>query len=108
MKRGEIYFVDLEPTMGQELRGRRPVLVVSTDRYNAQFAPLICPITSGGQFARTRGFAVPVTGGKTTGFVLCNQMRTLDIKYRGGKRVERADAAVMAQVLGKLQAIVAD
>ena len=49
-----------------------------------------------------------MTGGKTTGAVLCNQMRTLDVKARGGKRTEAADAGVIEAVLWKLQAIVAD
>ena len=108
MKRGDIYMVNLEPTAGQEQRGHRPVLIVSPDDYNKAFAPLVCPITSGGQYARDRGFAVPLTGGKTTGVVLCNQMRTLDVKARGGKRVETADTRTIEQVLWKLQAIVAD
>lgn len=108
MKRGDIYMVDLKPTVGQEQRGRRPVLIISPDAYNRSFAPLVCPITSGGQNARDRGFAVPMTGGKTTGAVLCNRMRTLDVKARGGKRAEAADAGVIEAVLWKLQAIVAN
>ncbi len=57
---------------------------------------------------RDRGFTVLLTGGKTTGVVLCNQMRTLDVKARRGNRIETADKAVVEQVLWKLQAILAD
>lgn len=108
MRRGEVYSVDLDPTAGREQRGHRPVLIVSPDDYNKAFAPLVCPITSGGGAARDRGFAVPVSGGKTTGVVLCNQMRTLDLRARGAKRVEVIDDAVLTEVLWKLQAIVED
>jgi mRNA interferase ChpB len=63
VKRGDIYSVDLEPVSGREQKGRRPVLIVSTTDYNKHFAPLVCPITGGGETAREKGFAVPVSGG---------------------------------------------
>ena len=108
VRRGEIFNVDLEPTMGREQRYRRPVLVVSPDIYNNQFAPLVCPITTGAAYARDRGFAVPLSGGKTRGIVLCNQARTLDLEARKAKRVEAIDADVLQDVLYVLQDIVAD
>ena len=108
MKRGDIYMVDLEPTVGQEQRGRRPVLIISPDAYNKAFAPLVCPITSGGNYARNKGVAVQIVGGKTTGVVLCNQMRTLDVKARSGKRIEAIAPAVMQEVLWAVQDIVAE
>ena len=64
--------------------------------------PVVVPITSGGQFARSIGFAVPLSGTKTTGIVRCDQPRVLDIRARGGKRVERAPAAVVGEVLAKV------
>ena len=108
MKRGNIWMVDFEPTGGQEQRGHRPVLIISPDAYNESFAPLVCPITSGGNYARNKGVAVQIVGGKTTGVVLCNQMRTVDVKARGGKRVEAIAPAVLQEVLWAVQDIVAD
>jgi mRNA interferase ChpB len=108
MRRGDIYMVDLEPTGGSEQRGHRPVLIVSPDDYNKMFAPLVCPITSGGNYARNKGVAVQIVGGQIVGAVLCNQMRTLDVKAREGKRVEAVAPGVLQDVLWKLQAIVAD
>jgi len=70
MNRGDIYLVSLDPTEGREQRGHRPVLVVSPAAFNAATKlPVIVPITNGGQFARRLGFAVPISGIKTTGFV---------------------------------------
>ena len=87
MKRGDIYLVSLDPTEGREQRGSRPVLVVSPAEFNeATKLPVICPITSGGDFARRIGFAVPVTGIKTTGVVRCDQPRVLDLDARHGAR----------------------
>jgi mRNA interferase ChpB len=108
MRRGDIYSVELDPAVGHEQRGRRPVLIVSPDDYNKDFLPLVCPITTGGSYVRDKGFAVPVSGGKTTGVALCNQARTLDIRARRGRRIEAAEASVVQQALWALQDIVAD
>ena len=89
MKRGDIYLVSLDPTEGREQRGSRPVLVVSPDEFNeATKLPVICPITSGGDFARRIGFAVPVTGIKTTGVVRCDQPRVIDLGARNARKVD--------------------
>ena len=47
MKRGEIYFADLNPTVGSEINKRRPVLIVSNDANNKASSTItIMPITS--------------------------------------------------------------
>jgi len=105
MERGDIYDVSLDPVMGHEQRGRRRVLVVTPGKFNALTQlPVVLPITSGGNFARAIGFAVPLsgTGIKTTGIVRCDQPRVLDIRARGGKRIERAPQAVVGEVLARL------
>ena len=76
MKRGDIYLVTLDPTEGREQQGYRPVVVVSPDAFNqATNLPVVLPITTGGAFAQRIGFAVPISGIKTTGVVLCDQPR---------------------------------
>ena len=45
MKRGEIYFVNLNPVIGREQQGRRPVLVVSNDNINS--LPLVVTVVPG-------------------------------------------------------------
>jgi mRNA interferase ChpB len=108
MRRGDIYSVNLDPTVGNEQKGRRPVVIVSPDDYNKVFAPLVCPITSGGQFDPNRGVAVPLAGGKVTGVVLCNQMRTVDLKARKARKIQAIDPEVLQEVLWAIQDIVAD
>ena len=107
MERGDIFDVGLEPTKGREQRGRRPVLVVTTKEFNQHNAPIVCPITGGGESVRLKGFAVSLsgTGLKTDGVVLCNQPRTLDISARRGKRIERAPDNIVDEVLAALQDI---
>ncbi|MDP2829275.1 MAG: type II toxin-antitoxin system PemK/MazF family toxin [Sulfuricellaceae bacterium] len=106
MRRGDIYLVSLDPTEGREQRGSRPVLVVSPAEFNeATKLPVICPITSGGDFARRIGFAVPVTGIKTTGVVRCDQPRVLDLGARNARKVDTLPASIMEEVLAKLAPI---
>lgn len=106
MKRGDIYLVSLDPTEGREQRGHRPVLVISPAEFNeATKLPVILPITNGGEFARRIGFAVPISGIKTTGVVRCDQPRVLDIQARGGKKVDTLPAEILDEVLARLAPI---
>ena len=105
MERGDIYMVSLDPVSGHEQRGRRPVLVVTPGKFNKVTGlPVVLPITSGGKFARSIGFAVSLSdaGTKTVGIVRCDQPRALDIRARSGKRVETIPRAVIDEVLAKL------
>jgi len=106
MRRGDIYLVSLDPTEGHEQRGSRPVLVVSPAEFNeATRLPVICPITSGGDFARRIGFAVPITGIKITGVVRCDQPRVLDLGARNARKVDTLPVSIMEEVLAKLAPI---
>jgi len=108
MKRGEIWLVALDPAEGHEQKGRRPVLIVSPEAFNrVTKVPVVLPITSGGNFARTAGFAVPLTGAgtKTKGIVRCDQPRAMDLGARGGRRLEAAPDGIMDEVLARLAPI---
>jgi mRNA interferase ChpB len=108
MRRGDIYMVDLDPTEGREQHGHRPVVVVSSDAFNRLTqCPVILPITSGGDFARSIGFAVSLMGAgtQTVGVVRCDQPRVLDLRARNGRKVESLPASVMDEVLGKVATI---
>ena len=102
MNRGDIYMVSLDPTQGHEQRGHRPVLIISPTAFNhATKLPVILPITSGGEFARLIGFAVPVTGTKIAGVVRCDQPRLLDVHARGGKKVDSLPPEILDDVLAR-------
>jgi mRNA-degrading endonuclease toxin of MazEF toxin-antitoxin module len=108
MRRGEIWLVGLDPAEGHEQKGRRPVLVISPDAFNrVTKVPVVLPITSGGNFARTAGFAVSLTGAgtKTTGVVRCDQPRALDLGARNGRKLENVPDAIMDEVLAKVGTI---
>ncbi len=103
MKRGDIYLVSLNPAAGHEQSGNRPVLVVSPAEFNeASGLPVILPITNGGEFARRWGFAVPITGIKTTGVVRCDHPRMIDLAARHARKVDTLPASIMDEVLAKV------
>lgn len=102
MKRGDIYTVSLDPTLGHEQQGHRPVLIISPTAFNqATKLSVVLPITSGGEFARRIGFAVPLTGIRTNGIVRCDQPRALDIEARHGKKVDALSTELLEEVLAK-------
>jgi mRNA interferase ChpB len=103
VKRGDIYMVSLNPTQGREQQGHRPVLIVSPSEFNTSTKlPIVLPITNGGDFAKRIGFAVEISGIKTTGLIRCDQPRVLDIAERGGRKVDTLPAALMDDVLAKV------
>ena len=109
MERGDIYLVSLDPTAGHEQQGTRPVLIISPGAFNRLTGtPVVLPITTGDNFARTAGFAVSLEGAgtRTTGVVRCDQPRALDVAARGGRKLESVPAGVMEEVLGRLGVIV--
>jgi len=108
MKRGEIWLVSLDPSSGQEQKGRRPVLIVSPEAFNrVTKVPVVLFITSGGNFARMAGFAVPLAeaGTKTTGIICCDQPRALDLAARSARKLESIPDAIMGEVLARIAPI---
>ena len=106
MRRGDIYLVSLDPTEGREQRGSRPVLVVSPTVFNeVTKLPVVLPITNGGEFARRLGFAVALTGIKTTGIVRCDQPRVIDLVARHGRKVDTLPEAILDEVLAKVSTL---
>ena len=106
MKRGDIYLVTLDPTEGREQQGHRPILIISPQAFNeATKLPVILPITTGGEFARRIGFAVPISGIKTTGVVRCDQPRMLDLHERNGRKIDTLPPEILVEVLAKLAPI---
>lgn len=106
MNRGDIYLVSLDPTQGREQRGNRPVLVVSATAFNAATRlPVVCPITTGGEFAKRIGFAVPITGITTTGVVRCDQPRVLDLSTRQARKVDMLPSHILDEVLARMVTI---
>lgn len=107
-QRGDILELSLDPTRGREIRGSRPVLVLSADAFNkASGLLLVAPITQGGAATRETGFSVTLmgTGTRTQGIVLCDQTRTVDARARTFRRIEMAPSLVVQEALDAIRAI---
>jgi len=104
---GDIYLVGLEPTAGTEIRGIRPVLILSNQEFNLGGRALVAPITQG-SFERVAGWAVTLMGSGTAtqGAAIISQCRVLDLMARGAKKVEQTPTEVLEEALAKLQAMI--
>jgi mRNA interferase ChpB len=107
-KQGDVLLISLDPTLGSEIRGTRPVLVLSNQEFNRLGRVLVAPITQG-NFERVAGWAVTLmgTGMQTQGAVVISQCRVLDWQARQSKRVETAPVEIMEEALAKLEAMTA-
>ncbi len=105
-KRGDIVWTDFDPAAGHEQMGRRPAIVLSPLAFNKKILlALVAPITSR---VRGHGFEVALRGKKTSGVVLCHQVKTIDFVERGLQFAEKAPADVIKDVLAKVKAIVSE
>jgi mRNA interferase MazF len=100
VKRGDVWLVGLDPTVGSEIQKTRPCLVVSPPEIHDHLRTVIvAPMTSG---SRPAGFRVPVSFQGVDGVVLLEQSRALD-KRRLVKRLGQVPDAVLRQVLRTLR-----
>jgi len=96
VKRGEVYWVNLDPTIGSEIRKTRPGLVVSPDDMNAALPRIIiAPLTSKGQPLGCRP-EIEFAGKKAR--ILLDQIGAIDKKRLAGK-MGSIDVQVWHQVL---------
>jgi mRNA interferase MazF len=96
VKRGEVYWVNLDPTVGSEIQKVRPALIVSPDDMNAALPRvIIAPLTSGGQ---PMGCRPEIEFKGKSARILLDQLRSVD-KQRLGGRMGKIDLALWHPVL---------
>ena len=102
-RKGDLIAISFDPQSGHEQRGRRPALVVSNDLFNRHTGLcLACPVTS---TKRDFPFHVAIpAGGGVTGFVLVEQVKSIDFRTRRAKRLGKAPAGTLDEVLSILDA----
>lgn len=105
VKRFEVYLVNLDPTVGSEIRKSRPCLVVSPDEMNRHIATVIvAPMTTKGQSYPTR---VPCQFQGKEGQIVLDQLRTVD-KVRLVKRLGQISPKTQNTVLAVLAEMFAE
>ncbi len=106
-QRGDVVWITLNPQAGHEQASRRPAVVLSPLAYNQKVGlAIFCPITS-----QQKGYPFEVripAGLPVTGVVLADQVKSLDWRARNVQRICALPAKVMAEVLGKLNVLLAE
>ena len=104
-QRGDIVYLNFDPTKGYEQKGHRPAFVISPLAYNQRSSlALVLPITS-----KQKGypFEVPLPVGlKVQGVILTDQIKCLDWKVRNVRLVESVTEEVIAEVQAKIQPLI--
>lgn len=102
--RGDIVWLDFTPNAGTEQAGRRPGLILSAKEFNiATGLAFVCPVTNKGKGSR---FEVPLPRGvAVTGFILSDQLRSVDWIARRAEYAGQIDSNTMCEVLGRIEAI---
>jgi mRNA interferase MazF len=103
--RGEIWLAALDPTIGSEIQKTRPCVILSPPEMNEQLRTvMVAPLTTGSRPAPSR---IPVHFQRKAGFILLEQIRTLD-KSRLIRRLGSVSAATLARTLATLREIFAE
>lgn len=104
-RKGDFLVVSFDPQSGHEQRGRRPALVVSHDLFNRHTGlALVCPLTN---TDRRFPFHVAVLDDpEVRGFVMVEQVKSIDFRARDAKRIGRASESLLDEVLSILDACI--
>jgi len=102
-KKGDFIALTFDPQTGHEQKGRRPALVVSNTLFNQKTGMAVaCPLTN---TDRRVPFHVAVPHDCIlTGFVMADQVKSLDYAARSAKFIEKAPPELLDEVLAILDA----
>ena len=106
-EKGDFVILTFDPQAGHEQRGRRPALVVSNTLFNRHTGlAMMCPITN---TKRNTPFHVEVPlGSSLTGYIMVEQIKSVDYTSRNVRFVEKSPEFVLNEVLSILDACLYD
>lgn len=105
VSRFEVYMVNLDPTVGGEIRKTRPCVIISPDEMNRHIGTVIvAPMTTRGRPYPSR---VPCKSGGRDGYVVLDQIRTVD-KTRLVRKMGRLNKQTQEAILGALAEMFAE
>ena len=104
-RRGEVWLVNLDPTVGSEIQKTRPCVVVSPPEINDNLpVMLVAPLTSG---SRPAPFRVATTFAGTSGLMLLEQVRVVDMR-RLVRKIGQIDRLTLSAALAVLRSLFAE
>lgn len=102
-RKGDFISLTFDPQSGHEQKGRRPALVVSNYLFNkATNLAIVCPLTTTDRKIPFH-LAVPA-GAKLTGFVMVEQVKSVDYVARQAKFIQKAPGEIVEDALSILDA----
>ena len=106
-EKGDFVVLSFNPQSGHEQMGRRPALVIGRTTFNRHTGlAMVCPITS---TFRNIPFHVSIPEGQAiSGYVMVEQIKSVDYKSRNVKQVSKAPQSVLNEVLSILDACIYD
>lgn len=103
-KQGDIVALNFDPQSGHEQKGRRPAIIISNKVFNKHLGlAFACPITN---TKRDFPFHVEVVSENITGYIMAEQMKSIDYNSRKIKFIEKADEKTMNRILGIVDSII--
>ena len=104
-RQGDIIAITFNPQSGHEQKGRRPAFVVSKDLFNRSTGlAIVCPLINS---ERGFPFHIPIPkGSKLSGFILVEQVKSVDFRSHRAKRIEHGSDELLSEVLSILDACI--
>jgi mRNA interferase MazF len=101
-KRGEIWLVELNPTLGEEIQKTRPAVVVSSNMFNSVRLRIVVPITSWQPKFVDRAFMVKIAATSENGLNRDSAGNTLQIRSISTERFVRCLGQVASEALEEI------
>ncbi len=102
VKRGEVWLINLDPTVGHEIQKARPCVIISPpEMHNYLGTVIVAPLTTGNKPAP---FRIGVLFQEKKGLILLDQIRTID-KSRLVKNLGMIEEKILVQTLETLQEV---
>lgn len=103
-QKGDLVLLNFDPQAGHEQKGRRPALIISNSPFNKKLGlAIVCPITN---TDRNFPFHIKLNAKNLTGFIMTEQIKSIDYNARKIKFVEKIDKDTLNKVLGITRSII--
>ena len=103
-EQGDIVALSFDPQSGHEQKGRRPAIIISNKVFNQHLGlAFACPITN---TKRDFPFHIEVESENITGFIMAEQLKSIDYNSRNIKFIEKADQKTVNKILGIIDSII--
>jgi mRNA interferase MazF len=103
-EQGDIVVLNFDPQSGHEQKGRRPAIIISNKTFNQYLGlAFACPITN---TKRDFPFHIEVQSQNITGYIMSEQMKSIDYNARNIKFVEKVNQKIISQILEIIDSII--